>query len=224
MALIAPSLLAADFARLGEALRLIKESGATMVHVDVMDGHFVPEISIGQPVAQSIRRATDLILDLHLLIERPERYVPEFLGMGADRIAVHAESTPNLHHVLKTIRGGGAKVGLALNTSTSVESFFGLLGAVDYLLILSADLGFETARFISKTVEKVRSADILRREKHLKFEIEVDGEIEQEQVEVLVRAGSDILVAGSNIFVENPQLRIQEMMRLAASSGEPSRN
>src|SRR5450631_2895530 len=103
MVVIAPSLLAADFARLGEALKLIKEAGASMVHVDVMDGHFVPEISVGQPVLKSLRKATDLVLDVHLLVERPERYVPEFVALGANRIAIHAEATPNIHKVLSVI-------------------------------------------------------------------------------------------------------------------------
>ena len=152
MVLIAPSLLAADFARLGEALHLIKEAGASMVHVDVMDGHFVPDISVGQPVVQSLRKATDLVLDLHLLIERPERYVPEFVEMGADRIAIHAEATPNLHKVLGVIRTGGAKAGLALNPSTAVESVSDALEEIDYLLILSADLGFANSSFLPRTL------------------------------------------------------------------------
>jgi ribulose-phosphate 3-epimerase len=146
MVLIAPSLLAADFARLGEALHLIKEAGASMVHVDVMDGHFVPDISVGQPVVRSLRKATDLVLDVHLLIERPERYVSEFVEIGADRIAIHAEATTNLHKVLNVIRAGGAKAGLALNPSTAVESVSDSLEEIDYLLILSADLGFAIPR------------------------------------------------------------------------------
>jgi ribulose-phosphate 3-epimerase len=218
MVLIAPSLLAADFARLGEALLLIEEAGASMVHVDVMDGHFVPDISVGQPVVRSLRKATDLVLDLHLLIERPERYVPEFVEIGADRIAVHAEATPNLHKVLSVIRTGGAKAGLALNPSTTVESVGDALGEIDHLLILSADVGFANSPFLPRTLSKVRTACTLRRERRLDFEIQVEGSIGQEQIEALAQAGADILVAGSDIFQEDPKTRLAEMMRRASLS------
>jgi ribulose-phosphate 3-epimerase len=223
MALIAPSLLAADFARLGEALRIFKEAGAAMVHVDVMDGHFVPDISVGQPVVRSLPKATDLVLDLHLLIERPERYIAEFVEMGADRIAIHAEATPNLHHVLGVIRTGGAKAGLALNPSTAVESVSDALGEIDYLLILSADLGFANSSFLPGTLAKVQTACALRRERRLDYAIQVEGSIRQEQIEALVQSGADILVAGSDIFPEDPQTRLAEMMRRAAGSRRVSR-
>src|SRR5208337_3645697 len=125
-----------------------------MLHLEVMDGHFVEEISVGQPVVRSLRKATNLVLDLHLLIERPERYVPEFLEMGVDRIAIHAEALPNLHQVLRVIHSGGAKVGLALNPLTAVESVSDALEIIDYLLILSADLGFASSPFLPRTVAK----------------------------------------------------------------------
>jgi ribulose-phosphate 3-epimerase len=223
MALIAPSLLAADFTRLGEALRFIDEAGASMVHLDVMDGHFVPEISVGQPVVSSIRKATSLVLDLHLLIERPERYIREFLELGVDRITVHAEATPNLHRVLGTIRTRGAKVGLALNPSTAVESISDALEDIDYLLILSADAGFADAQFLARTLSKVQTAGAMRRERLLDFAIQVEGGIGQEQIEPLVRAGADILVAGTDIFAREPKTRLTEMMRAAASSRQVSR-
>ena len=223
MALISPSLLAADFARLGEALQLIKEAGACMVHVDVMDGHFVPDISVGQPVVKSLRKATDLVLDLHLLVERPERYVPEFVEIGADRIAIHAESTSNLHKVLGVIRSGGAKAGLALNPSTAVESVPDALEEIDYLLILSADLGFANSSFLPRTLSKVQTACALRRERRLDFAIQVEGSICQEQIAALGQAGADILVAGSDIFQEDPKTRLAKVMRLAASSRQVSR-
>jgi len=218
MALIAPSLLAADFARLGEALRLMKQAGAPMVHVDVMDGHFVPEITVGQPVISSLRKATDLVLDLHLLVERPERYVHEFVECGADRIAIHAEATPNLHKVLGLIRAQGAKAGLAVNPSTTLESVTDVLADLDYLLILSADLGFPHSSFIPRTVDKVQRAGALRGERRTDFLIQVEGCIGLEQAGELQQAGADILVAGSAIFQEDePGGRLAEMMRLAAS-------
>jgi ribulose-phosphate 3-epimerase len=223
MALIAPSLLAADFARLGEALQVIKQAGASMVHVDVMDGHFVPDISVGQPVVQSLRKATDLVLDLHLLIERPERYAAEFVAAGADRVAIHAEATPNLHNALDAIRTAGAKAGLALNPSTAVETASDILENVDYLLILSADLGFANQAFLPRTLAKIETAAALRRDRRLSFAIQVEGGIGFEEVEGLVQAGADILVAGSDIFQEDPRTRLEKLMRQAAGSRHVSR-
>ena len=217
MALVVPSLLAADFARLGEVLRLLEAASAPMVHVDVMDGHFVPEITVGQPVIRSLRKATGLVLDVHLLIERPERYVEEFVEIGADRLAVHAEATPNLHKVLSVIRTGGAKAGLALNPPTAVESVSDALGEIDYLLILSADLGFANSPFLPRTLSKVQTACALRRERRLDFAIQVEGSIGPEQMEALGQAGADILVAGSDIFQKDPKTRLAEMMRQAAA-------
>jgi len=222
MVLISPSLLAADFSKLGEALKIIQDAGASMVHVDVMDGHFVPDISVGQPVIKSLRKATDLVLDIHLLIERPERYIREFAELGADRIAIHAESTPNLHLVLDLVRTGGAKAGLALNPSTAVESVGDALGDIDYLLILSADACFADAAFLPRTFEKVRSACATRDERRLDFAIQVEGSIRQEQIESLGRAGADILVVGSDIFQKDPQTRLRDILRLAASSRQIS--
>jgi ribulose-phosphate 3-epimerase len=218
MALIVPSLLAADFARLGEALRLIKEAGASMVHVDVMDGHFVPEITVGQPVIKSLRKATDLVLDVHLLVERPERYAREFVESGADRIAIHAEATANLHRALGSVRAGGAKAGLALNPSTTLESVADVLEDIDYLLILSADLGFPDSAFIPRAIDKVQGAGALRAERRKDFLIQVEGCVGWDQVAELRRAGADILVAGSAIFQgDEPGKRLTEMLRLALS-------
>ena len=223
MAIISPSLLAADFARLGEALQFLREAGASMVHVDVMDGHFVPELSVGQPVVKSLRKATDLVLDLHLLIERPERYVQEFIGIGAERIAIHAEATPNVLQALSIIRAGGAQAGLALNPSTAVESVVDLLGEIDYLLILSAELGFARASFLSRTFSKVQTASTLRLEGHRDFAIQVEGSIGLNQIAALEAAGADILVAGSDIFQKDSSTPWVEMMRQAGSEPRVSR-
>ena len=218
MALIAPSLLAADFTRLGEALRAIKEAGAGMVHVDVMDGHFVEDISVGQPVVRSLRKATDLVLDLHLLIERPERYVEEFLA-AADRVAVHIEATTRLHEVLEVIRTRGVKAGVALKPSTPVDSIVDLVGEFDYLSILSSDPGLGERAFIPRSVEKTRAAASLRDARRGDFEIQVEGGIGFEHIELLAQAGADILVAGSAIFnSEDPKASLGEMLRLASVS------
>jgi len=217
MALIAPSLLAADFARLGEALRIIQEAGAGMVHVDVMDGHFVEDISVGQPVVRSLRKATELTLDLHLLIERPERYVGEFLAAGADRIAVHIEATTRLHQVLGVIRKQGVQAGVALNPSTPVDSMVDLVGEFDYLSILSSDPGLSEQTFLPRSAEKVRAAAALRDERRADFVIQVEGGIRIEHMERLVQAGADILVAGSAIFNnEDPGARLGEILRFVS--------
>ncbi len=218
MALIVPSLLAADFARLGEALRTIKDAGAGIVHVDVMDGHFVDDISVGQPVVRNLRKATDLTLDLHLLIERPERYVEEFLAAGADRIAVHIEATTRLHQILESIRKQGVQAGVALNPSTPVDSIVDLVGEFDYLSILCSDPGLSERTFIPRSAAKVRAAASLRDASRADFVIQVEGGIRVEHMERLVRAGADILVAGSAIFNnENPKARLGEILRLASA-------
>lgn len=223
MVLIAPSLFAADFARLGEALDLIKAAGAPMVHLNVCDGHFAPGITAGQPVIKSIRKASDLVLDVHLLVERPERYAAEFVAAGADRVSIHPEATPNLHRVLETIRGRGAKAGAALNPGTPVDAVADVLDELDFLLILSADPGDKEGAFISQSMQKVRAAARMREERRLKFAIQVDGGVTLDRVENLIRAGADILVAGFAIFHnENPKARLAEWIRVAAATGQTS--
>jgi ribulose-phosphate 3-epimerase len=218
MALIAPSLLAADFTRLGEALRMVEAAGAPMVHLEVMDGHFVDDITVGQPVVRSLRQATRLVLDLHLLIERPERFVAEFVKLGANRVSVHAEATTRLHRVLEQIRQCGAKAGVALNPATPLESMTDLVGEFDYLSVLSADAGCREGAFIPRSVQKVRAAVLLREERGAAFAIQVEGGIQLEQIEELSRAGADILVAGSAIFSnDDPKACLREMLRLASA-------
>jgi ribulose-phosphate 3-epimerase len=218
MALIAPSLLAADFARLGEALHTIESSGAPIFHVDVMDGHFVEDISVGQPVIRGLRQATKLVLDLHLLIERPERYVAEFLEAGAERISVHLEATTRLHRVLEQIRKQGVKAGVALNPSTPVHSVMDLVGEFDYLSVLSSDPALKEQAFIPRSVERVQAAAVLRDARGEDFAIQVEGGIGFEQVQPLTRAGADILVAGSAIFnTDDPRASLGEMQRLASA-------
>jgi ribulose-phosphate 3-epimerase len=219
MALIAPSLLAADFARLGEVLRTLEAAGALMFHVEVMDGHFVEDISVGQPVVRRLRQATNLVLDLHLLVERPERYVAEFLELGADRLSVHLEATTRLHQVLEQIRKQGVKAGVALNPGTPLETMVDLVGEFDYLSILSCDPGLSERAFVPRSVEKVQAAAALRDARGAHFDIQVEGGIRFEHMELLTRVGADILVAGSAIFNdEDPKARLGEMMRLVSAA------
>jgi ribulose-phosphate 3-epimerase len=183
-----------------------------------MDGHFVDDISVGQPVIRRLRQATKLVLDLHLLIERPERYVAEFLESGADRISVHLEATTRLHRVLEQIRKQGVKAGLALNPSTPVDSVMDLVGEFDYLSILSSDPGLKEQTFIPRSVERVQAAAILRDARGGEFAIQVEGGIGFEHVQPLTRAGADILVAGSAIFnSDDPKASLGEMQRLASA-------
>jgi ribulose-phosphate 3-epimerase len=223
MALVAPSILAADFTRLGEVLGMVKAAGAAMIHVEVMDGHFVPDITVGQPVIASLRKATDLVLDVHLLIERPERYAAEFVELGADRLSVHAEATPHLHRVLDLIHARGAKAGVAMNPATALEAITDILGDLDFLTILTADGGLKEQRFIPGMVSKLRAAAQVRAARRLDFAIQVEGGLTLGNAESLARAGADILVAGSAIFSNvDPKARLGELMRLAAGAPQTS--
>jgi ribulose-phosphate 3-epimerase len=217
MALIAPSIITADFAHLREAMEVIRAAGATVVHVDVRDGHFVPGISVGQPVIARLRKATDLVLDVHLMIERPERYAPQFLDLGVDRLTVHAEATVHLARLISHIRGHGACAGVALNPSTPLNSLSEWLGEIDSLTLLTADPSDENEGFLPRAVEKVHGACDERARRGLDFALQVEGGVGLENWEVLARAGADILVLGSVIFEsENPQARLGDMIRRAA--------
>lgn len=224
MALIAPALLSADFGNLGEALRMVKRAGCRMVHFDAGDGHFTAEITAGQPVLQSIRKATDLELDVHLMIEKPERYVREFASAGADRLAVHPESTAHPYGTLRMIRRAGVKAGLALEPGTPIGGFCELLPAVDFLVILCSERGSEAAvpgaeegGFIEASLDKVREARRLRDKMGLGFKIEVEGGVGPGNAKELVEAGADILVVGSAIFQkDDPAMRVGELYNLMA--------
>lgn len=194
-----------------------------MVHVDVTDGHFTPDVSVGQPVIARLRQATDLVLDLRLAIERPERFADEFIKAGADRVSVHPESTPHWYSVLESIRARRTEAGVALNPTTPVDSVADALGGVDFLTILSSDLGVDD-RFIPWTTAKVRQAVQLRKDRRLELAIQVEGGVGFEHVEELIHAGADILVAGSAIFhSENSKARLREMIRLASEARQASR-
>lgn len=218
MALVAPALLSADFARLGEAIEAIRAGGASMIHIDVADGHFGPEVTVGQPVVASIRRHTNLMIDLRLAVERPERYVRDFLESGANRVAVHPESTRQLFGLVELIRAKGAKAGVALNPETPVDSLTDVLGEIDSLTIVSANLGVD-GTFIPWSTAKVRQAARRRTELGLDFDLQVEGGIELSHIQELIAAGADILVAGSAIFKGgNPKSKLAEMIRLASKS------
>ncbi len=197
---IAPSILAANFASLGDAILAVERGGAAMLHVDVMDGHFVPNISIGVPVVASLRKATRLTLDVHLMIESPELYIPAFAEAGADMISVHQEATPHLDRALSMIREHGCKPGAVINPATPVAALSEVLGIVDHVLVMSVNPGFGGQKFIPGALGKIRELKRIREGYNRTFRIEVDGGVGPDNVAELVRAGAEILVAGTSIF------------------------
>ncbi len=197
---IAPSILAADFACLGDGIRAVERGGAAMLHVDVMDGHFVPNISIGIPVVTSLRKATRLPLDVHLMIENPEQYIQAFAEAGADMISVHEEATPHLDRALSMIREHGCQPGAVINPATPVSALSEIFGKVEHILVMSVNPGFGGQKFIPGALGKIRELKRLRESYNHSFRIEVDGGVGLENVADLVRAGAEILVAGTSVF------------------------
>lgn len=213
---IAPSILAADFARLGEEVRAVERAGATMLHVDVMDGHFVPNLTIGLPVVRSLRRATEMTLDCHLMIENADRYAEEFVEAGAGIVTVHQEACPHLHRTLTAIRAAGAEAGVTINPATPVSTLEEAVEWADLVLIMSVNPGFGGQQFIPSTLEKVRRLAEWRSRRDLHFRIEIDGGITLDNAGEAARAGCDIIVAGTAIFhTPDPGQAVREMMQAA---------
>ena len=216
---IAPSILAADFASLGDGIRAVERGGATLLHVDVMDGHFVPNISIGVPVVASLRKATRLPLDVHLMIENPEQYIPLFAEAGADMISIHQEATPHLDRALTMIREHGCKPGAVINPATPVSMLSEVLGTLDHVLVMSVNPGFGGQKFIPGALEKIRQLKQARERYNLSFRIEVDGGVGPDNVADLVRSGADILVAGTSIFHNpDPAEAVRAMKQMAGGA------
>jgi ribulose-phosphate 3-epimerase len=197
---IVPSLLAADFARLGEEIERVERGGAGMLHLDVMDGHFVPNLTIGPPLVKSVRKITRLRLDMHLMITDPDRYAPIFIEAGADQISVHREVTPHLDRTLRMIRSEGARAGVVINPATPVSSLDEVLEVADYVLVMSVNPGFGGQEFIPRSLEKVRQLDRKRQSAGLNYRIEIDGGVTPENVYDVARAGCDWIVTGTSIF------------------------
>src|SRR6266852_764424 len=197
---LAPSILSADFARLAEEVQAALAGGATLLHVDVMDGHFVPNITIGPPVVQSLRRVTDVPFDVHLMIENPDEYIPGFADAGADWISVHQEACIHLHRTLEHITSRGLKAGVVINPATPVEALSEVLDLVDHVLVMSVNPGFGAQKFIPGTLHKMRKLAEIRAERGYQFRIEVDGGVGMDTVAEVVRAGAEILVAGNAVF------------------------
>ena len=216
MPLIVPSILSADFAHLADDVAKVEEGGAQMLHVDVMDGHFVPNITLGPPVVRSLRKVTALPLDVHLMITDPDRYAPLFIDAGADQVSVHYEAATHLDRTLHLIKSRGCRAGVVLNPSTPVSVLEDVLDVVDFVLIMSVNPGFEGQKFIPNSLRKIRQLDALRFERHLEFSIEIDGGVSSANVVEIVEAGCNWLVAGSAIFhSENPAATTAGMQTLA---------
>jgi ribulose-phosphate 3-epimerase len=213
---IAPSILAADFASLGDSIRAVERAGVSILHVDVMDGHFVPNISIGIPVVASLRKATRLTLDVHLMIENPEQYIEAFATAGANMISVHQEATPHLNRALVMIREHGCRPGAVINPATPVGMLSEVLGLVDHVLVMSVNPGFGGQSFIPEAVGKIRQLRQMRESHNHDFRIEVDGGIGPDNAAEVVRAGAQILVAGTSVFhTPDPAAAIHSMMHAA---------
>src|SRR5579859_2690584 len=217
---ILPSILSADFARLGEQVEALESAGCHMLHVDVMDGHFVPNITIGPPVVASLRKITRLTLDVHLMITDPDRYAPLFIEAGADQVLVHQEACPHLDRTLRMIRSEGARAGVVINPATPVAALDEVLEIADYVLIMSVNPGFGGQEFIPYALDKVRRLSARKRERGLRFPIEIDGGITKDNVAEIVRAGVEWVVAGSSIFHGGKPAAAFEEMRRHAHSGE----
>jgi len=214
---IAPSILSANFANLAEDIRKVEEAGAHMLHVDVMDGHFVPNITLGPPVLKSIRKATKLPLDVHLMISEPDQFIPAFVDAGADVLTVHAEAATHLDRTLNFIRSLKVGVGVSLNPSTPLSVLDLTLGLVDMLLIMSVNPGFGGQKFIGYSLDKIRQARQMIDDRKLRCVIEVDGGVDHDTLPAVVRAGADVIVAGSAIFLAaDPGRKVREMLEIAA--------
>lgn len=197
---LAPSILSADFSKLGEEIKTIDEAGAQFIHIDVMDGMFVPSISFGMPVISSIRKCTDKVFDVHLMIEEPDRYIADFVKAGADIITVHAESMKHLHRTLQSIKAAGVKAAVALNPATHEDCLEYVMDSLDMILVMSVNPGFGGQKYIDAVTEKIRRVKKMVDESGRKIDIEVDGGITKDNVRTVLEAGANVIVAGSAVF------------------------
>jgi len=219
---LAFSILAADFAHLADEIALATAGGGSIVHVDVMDGHFVPNITFGPPVVAAIRPVTELPLDCHLMIEDPDQFIPAFAKAGADMVSVHVEVCRHLHRTLQHIADNGMAAGVVLNPATPVEAVCEVLPMVHHVLVMSVNPGFGGQKFLPRSVERIAHLARLRRELGLNFRIEVDGGIAHDTVASVVEAGAEMLVAGSAIFQRGrTEANAQEFLRVARAAGGP---
>jgi ribulose-phosphate 3-epimerase len=216
---LAPSILAADFAHLADQVRGAAAGGGSVVHVDIMDGHFVPNLTMGPPLVKSLRKATDLPLDCHLMIENPDQFIPEFCDAGANWMSVHQEACVHLNRTLHLIKDHGCRAGVVINPATPIETLSEVLDLADYILVMSVNPGFGAQKFIPGAVHKIRRLADLRAQRGLGYRIEVDGGIDLNTVAEVVRAGAEILVAGNAIFGKgDPTINARELLKTAVEA------
>jgi ribulose-phosphate 3-epimerase len=216
---LAPSILSADFAHLADQVARASEGGGTVIHVDVMDGHFVPNLTVGPPLVKSLRKATPLPLDCHLMIENPDQFIPEFADAGADWISVHQEACMHLDRTLHLIKIHDCHAGVVINPATPVDTLSEVLGIVDYVLVMSVNPGFGAQKFIPSTLLKMKKLAQIRAERGLSYRIEVDGGVAMETVADVVKAGAEILVAGNAVFGKgDPKQNAQALLEAARSA------
>lgn len=219
--MMAPSILSADFSRLGEEIKAVEDAGADIIHVDVMDGHFVPNITIGPPVVASVRQITDLPLDVHLMIENADSYIDEFAKAGADWITVHVEACPHLHRTINRIKELGKKAGAVLNPATPLTTLDEILPEVDLVMLMSVNPGFGGQSFIRSTLDKIKALRSRIAERGLEVGIEVDGGVSPATIEEVAGAGANIFVAGSAVFGQPDYAKvIGEMKDICTSAGK----
>ena len=213
---IAPSILSADFSRLGDEIRAVEAAGADYIHIDVMDGHFVPNITIGPLIVEAVRKVTTLTLDVHLMIENPDRYIPDFAAAGADIIVVHAEATSHLHRSIQLIKSLGKKAGVSLNPATPLNVLDYIMGDLDLVLLMTVNPGFGGQSFIDACLPKIHSLRAMLDRHGSEAELEVDGGVKPSNIARISHAGADVFVAGSAVFgVSDYAATISEMKRLA---------
>jgi ribulose-phosphate 3-epimerase len=213
---LAPSILSADFARLGEQVRSASDGGASVIHVDIMDGHFVPNLTIGPPVVKSLRKVTDLPLDCHLMIENPDDFIPVFADAGVDWMSVHQEACRHLNRTLHLIKSHDCLAGVVINPATPVETLTEVLDIVDYVLVMSVNPGFGAQKFIPGTLHKMRQLAEIRSQRRLTYRIEVDGGVAPDTIADVVRAGAEILVAGNAVFGHgDPKKNAESLLKAA---------
>jgi ribulose-phosphate 3-epimerase len=216
---LAPSILSADFARLGEQVHAAEEGGANLIHVDVMDGHFVPNLTIGPPVVKSLRKVTDLPLDCHLMIENPDEFIPIFADAGINWMSVHQEACRHLNRTLHLIKSHNCLAGVVINPATPVETLSEVLDIVDYVLVMSVNPGFGAQQFIPSTLHKMRRLAEIRSQRRLQYRIEVDGGVALDTITDVVHAGAEILVAGNAVFGKgDPKKNAESLLRAASEA------
>lgn len=220
--LIAPSILSADFARLAEEIAAVEQAGADLLHVDVMDGHFVPNLTVGPPIVESLKKVTKLPLDVHLMITNADAFIPDFVDAGADYLTVHVEACPHLHRTIQSIKERGIKAGVTLNPATPISSLQDILGDVDLVLIMSVNPGFGGQKFIPSVLKKIADARAMLDRINSHALLEVDGGVKVENTQEIVAAGATTLVAGSAIFSQRDYKATIAALRAAAQTASPS--